>query len=70
MGSRLAEAEIQLKDTQQERDALGRSLRQERIGREEDAKEHQRQMFRLAEENSLLKVRLDVVHTYTNLNSG
>lgn len=59
VGSRLAEAEMQLKETQQERDALGRSLRQERAGREEDAKEHQRQVFRLAEENSLLKVRPD-----------
>ncbi|KAK8406454.1 hypothetical protein O3P69_007250 [Scylla paramamosain] len=61
VGSRLAEAEMQLKETQQERDALGRSLRQERVGREEDAKEHQRQVFRLAEENSLLKARLESV---------
>ena len=59
VGSRLAEAEMQLKETQQERDVLGRSLKQERAGREEEAKEHQRQVFRLAEENSLLKVRLN-----------
>ncbi|XP_050711446.1 centrosome-associated protein CEP250-like isoform X7 [Eriocheir sinensis] len=65
VGSRLAEAELQLKDAQQERDALGRSLRQERAGREEEAKEHQRQMFRLSEENSLLKARLESVQEET-----
>ncbi|XP_045128822.1 paramyosin-like isoform X2 [Portunus trituberculatus] len=65
VGSRLAEAEMQLKETQQERDVLGRSLRQERVGREEEAKEHQRQVFRLAEENSLLKARLESVQEET-----
>ncbi|XP_042215824.1 myosin-7B-like isoform X7 [Homarus americanus] len=57
LGARLADSELRVKETQKERDALGRSLQEERSRREQDAHEHQRQILRLTEETSLLKVR-------------
>ncbi|XP_071539644.1 uncharacterized protein [Panulirus ornatus] len=65
LGGRLAESELRLKETQMERDTLCRNLQQEHSRREEDAQEHQRQILRLTEENSLLKARMESVQEET-----
>lgn len=56
LGSRLAECEVQLKETQGEREVLAYTLKQERSRREEENQEHKHQLQRQSQENSLLKV--------------
>ncbi|XP_042869347.1 early endosome antigen 1-like isoform X7 [Penaeus japonicus] len=65
VGGRLGQCEVQLRESERERDGLARSLQHEISRREADGQEHHAQVARLTQETALLRARLESVKEET-----
>ncbi|XP_063584867.1 early endosome antigen 1-like isoform X5 [Penaeus indicus] len=65
VGGRLGQCEVQLRESERERDGLARSLQHEITRRETEGQEHHAQVARLTQETALLRARLESVKEET-----
>ncbi|ROT77705.1 putative interaptin-like isoform X4 [Penaeus vannamei] len=65
VGGRLGQCEVQLRESERERDGLARSLQHEIARRESEGQEHHAQVARLTQETALLRARLESVKEET-----
>lgn len=64
VGGRLGQCEVQLRESERERDGLARSLQHEITRRETEGQEHHAQVARLTQETALLRVSSGVFSFY------